>query len=208
MAQQKKYISTVVFDYGGVLGLDQDQVHVARFCELTGIAAAEFERRYYAHRHSYDAGTINGKEYWELILERPVTGADFLAKLVKQDILSWMGIDEAMMGWAKDLQARGVRTAILSNMPMDQVRIMHAECTWLQGFAPILFSSELGVSKPDPKIYHILLAELAIPAKEILFVDNMAVNVVAAQALGIHSVHFRDFAELKRVIADEYIFVR
>ncbi len=70
-----------------------------------------------------------------------------------------------------------------------------AEADWRATFPFHLFevvvdSSEVGVRKPDPRIYEALLQKLGRPAAEVAFVDDLPVNIEAAVALGIAPVLF------------------
>jgi HAD superfamily hydrolase (TIGR01493 family) len=56
--------------------------------------------------------------------------------------------------------------------------------------AGAVISSDVGVRKPDPKIYERVLAETGCRPREILFVDDRMGNVAAAAALGIRAEHF------------------
>ena len=56
-------------------------------------------------------------------------------------------------------------------------------------------SAFVGVRKPDPEIYAIVLERLRLPAEACAFVDDVARNVEAARELGFAAVHFRDTAQ-------------
>jgi epoxide hydrolase-like predicted phosphatase len=59
-------------------------------------------------------------------------------------------------------------------------------------FEVIVDSSEVGVRKPDPRIFELTLERLGgIAPAEALFLDDAASNVEAAQRLGIRSVLVR-----------------
>ena len=47
-----------------------------------------------------------------------------------------------------------------------------------------------GVLKPDAAAYHALLAELDVPARDCVFVDDQMRNVIGAQGVGMTAVHF------------------
>ncbi|WP_457186604.1 HAD-IA family hydrolase [Nocardioides sp. P5_E3] len=68
----------------------------------------------------------------------------------------------------------------------------------------IVYSHEVGLAKPDPAAYEIVTQRLGIEAGEVLFLDDVEANVVAARALGWHAVLHRDtsssIAEMERVI--------
>lgn len=55
----------------------------------------------------------------------------------------------------------------------------------------VLISAELGVAKPDYRIYDILRSTLGVEYAEIIFVDDFLHNIEAAKQLGIHTIHFQ-----------------
>ena len=59
-------------------------------------------------------------------------------------------------------------------------------------------SGEEGVIKPDPRIFRILLERYRIAPDEAVFIDDNPGNAAAAQALGIHGIHFRSPELLRR----------
>ena len=68
----------------------------------------------------------------------------------------------------------------------------------------IVYSHEVGLVKPDPAAYALVTRRLRVEAGEVLFLDDVEANVVAARALGWHAVLHRDtassIAEMERII--------
>jgi HAD superfamily hydrolase (TIGR01509 family) len=89
-----------------------------------------------------------------------------------------------------------VKTAILSNMPRDFSSYLRTHAAWLNDFDVKVFSGELGVVKPDAKIYQVCLEGLSVAPEECLFIDDVAVNVEAARTFGIESLQFKSIDEL------------
>ena len=55
-----------------------------------------------------------------------------------------------------------------------------------------ILSYKVKMTKPDPKIYELLLSEYNLKADECIFIDDTLRNVEAAEKLGIHGVRFID----------------
>lgn len=53
-------------------------------------------------------------------------------------------------------------------------------------------SSAVGLRKPDPKIYELMIARVGHPAAEIAYVDDFEENLPPARDLGLNVVHFVD----------------
>lgn len=64
----------------------------------------------------------------------------------------------------------------------------------------IIYSHEVGVAKPDPRIYAITCERLGVQPSEMVFLDDVPRNIAAACDYGIHGVLFQDNAQAIRDI--------
>ncbi len=95
--------------------------------------------------------------------------------------------DPPLLAAVKQVRRRGVRTAILSNAdglwaPPDE---------WLDLFDAVVTSGEVGFAKPDRRIYLLAAERLGLDPAACVFVDDLAVNVRGAAAVGMVGVHHR-----------------
>ncbi|HCT80528.1 MAG TPA: hypothetical protein DGG94_18865 [Micromonosporaceae bacterium] len=91
------------------------------------------------------------------------------------------------------------RTAILSNSFVG-AREREQEAYGLSDSCDlIIYSHEVGMSKPDPRIYELTCERLGVRPHEMIFVDDAEANIVAARSLDIYGVQFRTN---EQVIAD------
>jgi putative hydrolase of the HAD superfamily len=65
---------------------------------------------------------------------------------------------------------------------------------------PVIISGEVGLRKPDARIYRLLLDRLDLPAQRTAFVDDVKPNVVAAAELGIHAIQHTDAASTRTAL--------
>lgn len=91
------------------------------------------------------------------------------------------------------------QTAILSNsfVGAREREAAHYQFDTICDF--IIYSHEVGLQKPDPKIYELTCKRLGLTPAEVIFVDNYQDLLDAAQAVGMHSVLFQTN---KQTIAD------
>ena len=59
-------------------------------------------------------------------------------------------------------------------------------------FSLIIESSKIGLRKPEKQIYMHVLKVLKVSAKEILFIDDLGINLKPARELGFHTYKFTD----------------
>ncbi len=193
----------VIFDFGKVLSAHPDADAHTALVAAAGVPDEIFEDHYWAHRHAYDEGALNGTTYWQKVAE----GAGFaltpetLAALNHHDSLMWGNLNQAMLAWAIALQHAGIKTAILSNMGEVNLAYMRKTFEWLNGFTQLTWSSELRVAKPEPAIYQHTIEKLGIAPNEALFIDDIPKNIEAARALGIDGILFTDVSHLRADLA-------
>jgi len=95
------------------------------------------------------------------------------------------------------LHARGVPQYGLSNISHETIHTTVVMSPAFGRLAGFVASGLEGVMKPDPAIYRIVCERFGLEPGEILFVDDSAANIAAAQGLGFHVHHFTDPAALR-----------
>jgi putative hydrolase of the HAD superfamily len=85
------------------------------------------------------------------------------------------------------LRAAGVRCFLATNQDEHRGRHMHENLGYAELFDDTFYSFELGVAKPDPAYFRAVLGRLAMPAGEVLFVDDNAANVESARGVGLRA---------------------
>jgi len=103
---------------------------------------------------------------------------------------------------AYKLKKNGFRIGILSNQwHLSKQALITPKNS--KGFNPIIVSSMVGIRKPNPKIYKLLIKKSKLKSNEILFIDNMDWNLKPARKLGIKTILFKDnkqcIRELKKI---------
>jgi putative hydrolase of the HAD superfamily len=185
-------VRAVAFDFGGVLCFHPPEERFDPIAREFGLATPELLRLFWAHRIPYDAGKLDSSEYWRTIAK--AAGAPFdesrLPVLVRCEVELWNDYDERLLSWAAHLQARGFRTAILSNLPRPLGEELRATPGFLDPFDHVTFSYELGMVKPQAGIYRDTIDGLGVKPEEALFLDDRVDNVEAARAAGMHAEVF------------------
>jgi putative hydrolase of the HAD superfamily len=183
--------SAIIFDYGNVLSQSQPIADTQALATILDVPLSQFTELYWRFRVEYDADSLDPVAYWNTVAEtasRTVT-ADQISELIEIDSRSWSHPAPLIPQWARDIRATGLRTAILSNMPVP-VRDSVLRCSWLPEFDSLTFSCEVGVCKPAPEIYRDCLDKLGAKPSEVLFLDDRESNVRAAETLGLHAILF------------------
>jgi putative hydrolase of the HAD superfamily len=121
---------------------------------------------------------------------------ELLKQLSQWDNEMWARINPPIVEWAKRMQSSGVKTGLLSNMPVSMIQYARKNFGWLSNFDHQTFSAEVRVVKPDAAIYQHSIDGLKVAASEALFVDDRATNVEGARAVGLKAIQFRSVTQL------------
>ena len=84
------------------------------------------------------------------------------------DARMWMTLNPAMLAWEGTLNARGILTAVLSNVGDTVQQAVERELKWLSRFDVLVWSYRLRMAKPDPAIYRYALEKLGTRPEESL----------------------------------------
>lgn len=199
--------AAVVFDLGGVLIdwnprylyrtlFDGDDAAMEHF--LTHVCSPAWNHRQDAGRSFADGCAELGRAFPE---SRPL-------------IEAWRErFDETMAGpiggtveILADLRATGVPLYALSNWSAETFPIARARFDFLAWFDGIVISGELGVAKPDARIFAHLLETYRLQAPATVFVDDVPANTTAAAAAGLQPILFTDPAALRSALRDLGLF--
>jgi putative hydrolase of the HAD superfamily len=192
----------VLWDFGGVLSSSPFEAF-ARYEAERGLPDG-FLRRVNATNPDDNA--------WAR-LERNDVGLDAFAELFAQesaalghavdghDVLGLLSgeLRPAMLDAVRACRAAGLRTALLTNnvvtMPADgegDVEGWRSRVLLDELFDVVVESSKEKVRKPDPAAYALVLERLGVAAEEVVFLDDLGINLKPAKAMGMTTIKVSD----------------
>jgi 2-haloacid dehalogenase len=192
MAQHNTQRSVAIFDLGGVLLhwdprllyrklFNGDEAAVDHF--LATVCTTEWNERQDAGRSFADA-TME-------LLPRHADKRELIEAWGKRFDEMVPGAIEGTVAVLAELKQRDVPIYAITNWSAETFPPMRRRFAFLEWFGDIVVSGAEGVMKPDPRIFHILLQRQRIAPESAVFVDDVAANAAAADALGIQGIHFR-----------------
>ena len=95
------------------------------------------------------------------------------------------------VGIAHRLKQAGYPLFALTNWSAETFPIAQKKYECLKLFDAIVVSGEVGLIKPDPAIFELTIRKTGVHASQCLFVDDHALNIAAAQRLGMRAILFR-----------------
>lgn len=142
-------------------------------------------------------GLIDEQIHWHTVATKlgvPDGGMEeFRAKFWEGDV-----IDTQLVEFISSLN-KVVKTALLSNAWSGARDYLCKRIDCNQVFQYSIFSYEVGLKKPDKRIYEKILSLMKVKAAEAIFVDDFIENIECANEVGIHGVQF---ATTEQAMAD------
>jgi putative hydrolase of the HAD superfamily len=187
----------VLWDFGGVLSSSPFE------------AFARFERE-----HDLPSGflrTVNATNpdtnAWARLERNEVAVEGFAAAFADEsaalghrvdgrDVLGLLtgGLRPTMIDAVRSCRNAGLRTALLTNnvSTMADGHGWQAALRLDELFDVVVESSREGVRKPDPAAYALVLERLGVPAEEVVFLDDLGINLKPARAMGMTTIKVED----------------
>lgn len=108
---------------------------------------------------------------------------------VREKRVPFESIDPSILHMLERLQGAGAKLALISNCTEEEVQGWH-DSPLASYFDEAVFSYQVGVAKPDPRIYELTLSRLGVSAGQAAFVgDGGFQELEGAAASGIRNVY-------------------
>lgn len=187
-------IRAVLFDVGNVLEqVEPVESWLATWQRRLNLTQEEFLDRWdlVDPQNFMGTGHMLEAEYRRRVQEALALSAD-LTDVFMADMWDWYcgRLDVEMVDFARSLRPT-YKTAILSNSADGARREEQARYGFEQLVDLIVYSHEVGLEKPDPRIFQLTCERLGVRPHEAILVDDVAENVDAAQRFGMHAVLHR-----------------
>jgi len=150
--------------------------------------------------HALERGESRPEEFEALLAAQLVRsdGAAVAATGLLSRMFAEMAPVEPMYALLRSLRRAGIRTGMLSNSWGND----YPRETFADLFDAVVISSEVGMRKPEERIFLHALAGLGLSPQQCVFVDDIEANVAAAQALGMIGLHHRDHEATAAAVRD------
>lgn len=176
-------IKAVIFDCYGVLAANASDVAF----EMLGGDLIAHRRRIDEIYLQFDLGIMNRAESHAQMAEL----VEVSAERWEQAINEAHGVNGVLVEFAKDLN---VKRSILSNIGRESFDRLLNKVDF-SFFDDMVLSGDVGMVKPDARIFELAAARLEVEPEECILVDDMIANVEAAKRAGMVGVHYQSSAE-------------
>ncbi|MDH2427873.1 HAD family phosphatase [Sphaerisporangium sp. TRM90804] len=201
----------VLIDWGGVLTTSLHEA-IAEWIAADGIDGVHYRdmmgvlvREAYEHGaqgenpiHALERGEVDVPAFERDLAARLVTvdGGPPVAEGMLRRMFEGFRPVPQMYEMLAAARGAGLVTCLVSNSWGDH----YVREGWEGYFDQVVISGEVGMRKPEPRIFHHALGLVGLPAEHCAFVDDAEANIVAARAVGLVGVHHLDTeATIRRI---------
>lgn len=176
-------IKVVVFDAMGVVFTEGDDGNnllvpfIEEECDFHD--PDEIRRRYF----KAGLGEISSQEFWSGLGDYP--------NIERRYLESKLRIDPEAIEVLEYLKPR-YNLALLSNDVSEWSKYLRTKFDLDRFFPVCVISGDVGVRKPSPKIYEILLEKIKVEPSECVFIDDRLRNLKTASELGMQTIYLRE----------------
>ena len=201
-------IKNIIFDFGAVLlPIDESRSWKA----LEALGASEQLSKQTKLLRSYEIGKTNThtllKKCQPFFFRKNIFPGDIKAAW---NAMLYHPLESEKVAFLRSLRRKGFKLFLLSNtneMHIEEIRNAAGPFLYkqfLKQFDGVYYSHEVGMRKPEPKIFKKVLADHALKADECIFIDDKSENTSAAEKLKIAVWHYDpeedDILKLPKII--------
>lgn len=198
-------LTTIIFDLGGVL-IDWNPRYLYRKL----MPRAEEMEYFLEHictpdwNEQQDAGRPLAQATREKVEEHPQH-----ADLIEAFYGRWPEMLAGPISGTVDIlneiqQQQSHQLLALTNWSAETFPVAWERYDFLRHFEDILVSGRVNLKKPDPAIYQLLINQHGLSPNSVVFIDDNARNIKAAQQLGLHTIHFTSPEALRQELQERF----
>lgn len=186
-------IKNVIFDLGRVLIEYEPYEYVKSLgyedAKAAGLMRAIFNSPVWTE---LDRGTVRFAEAIDKMCENAPALAGDIRNVMGENKFDFFTVKEKSRQFFIELKNAGYSLYFLSNYPEEGFAYAKEKFDFLSMADGMVISAHVKMIKPDREIYEHILTKYALEPEETVFIDDLPVNVKAAEAVGIRTILFTD----------------
>lgn len=184
-------VRAIFFDFGGVIMRTEYQAPRQHLAERLNMEYEDLVRLVFESETSRKAsvGAATADEHWAAVirkLKRPAPET----QSIRDEFFGGDVLDLGLIQLIRALRGK-YKVGLISNA-WDDLRGYISREKFDDAFDAMIISAEVGVVKPEAKIFQFALEQVKVPAGDALFVDDFAENIAGCEKIGMKGLHFTD----------------
>ncbi len=194
-------IKAIIFDVGGVLQLgnpsfDNPNVHGFVTRKLNTNLDQYFDSIDTVYAKAIE-GKMSEKKALDVMAKNLKTTPQKLKKLYLQAYKKYYVLNKELLKFIIKIRKSGYKTAILSDQWYLSKKALFPK-DFYNKFDATIISCDVGIRKPNPKIYDIVLRKLRLKPSQTVFIDNQKWNIAPAKKIGMKTILFKNNRQTKK----------
>lgn len=196
-------VRTVFIDFGGVIMRTEDRQPRIQAAQELGMTDRELEKVVFESETAALASTggIPEEAHWQAVAAALKRSREEADRIVDQ-FFAGDRADAVLLDYLRSL--RPERQVCLISNAWSGLRAFIGRQKFDDVFDHMVISAEVGLVKPDARIYRLALEEMHARAEESVFLDDVQANIEGARSVGMLGIHFthpeRSLDELKQML--------
>lgn len=189
-------ISTVAFDFGGVLADDGFLDGLTKLATQWNCNADWLKKT--AVETIYNSGYVNGhcdeKRFWKLLAQN--SGIRFEVNTARETIIDGFTLRPEVVQYVQEIRQAGYHLVLLSDHTnwLDE---LDQRKPFFHLFHRIYSSYHVHKNKRDGTIFPYVLTNMGVKAQKVVFIDDNLGNIDLAKKIGLTGVHFTEIESVK-----------
>lgn len=191
-------IKAIIFDAGGVLFNSKESLFNATINYLaseTGRSKEEVGKVYRGIIKEIEYKKVDKKYLWESLMDKLSVSIPFSGQNPIEEGFKDFKLNEKAFFLIEKLK-KNYQLAIVSNANSIEADTQEARSMYGH-FDVVILSFQLGIRKPDEKIYQVAIEKLGVASNEVVFVDDSEENIEAAKKFGMVGLLFETESQLE-----------
>ncbi|HSW37608.1 MAG TPA: HAD-IA family hydrolase [Candidatus Saccharimonadales bacterium] len=178
-------VKAIIFDCFGVLTTDT-------WKEFTGTLPQSQKAAATTLNHAYDSGAISKPEFLQAVQDLTGKQPRYVDDMLDNETIK----NSELLAYIKEL-GKSYKIALLSNVATNWIREHFLTAEEQAMFHTMVFSFEIGATKPDTRMFQAVAERLGVEVEECVIVDDVERYCTAAEDLGMRAICYQDFSQMK-----------
>ncbi len=184
-------ISAIIFDCFGVLTTDTWRAFVDSLPDNVDVQKARDLNR------AYDSGLLTNEEFLEQVFDVTGSRPEQIEEMIDNEVTK----NRALLDYIRELK-KNYKIGLLSNVATPWITDSFLTSEEQELFDAMVFSFEVGMTKPDPRIFMLACERLRVGPHEAVMVDDIEPYCEAARTEGLKAVTYKDLRQLKHELSE------
>jgi len=185
-------IKAITFDLDGVYFIKGKSNFLNSIVKL-GVEKKDAEKVFFGDKMNkkYKLGKLRDEEFWNWAIKE--WGLNISVNEVIDLMIKGYEVNNKVEEVVKKVRKNGYKTLICSNNFPARIKGLQKRFKFLNNFDIAVYSYEVGISKPDKRIFQKLVSQSGVNPQEIVFADDDIEKISGAKEVGVQAFVYEGF---------------